>query len=429
MHMSEETKQKNIILIVSLNAAAGLKDFKESEESAGYRLAILYQNKPKTKKQKEMLEMYDIAIRCNLDSPKAITKELKPYEDELLAVTCRGEGNIPAFQKVIPHVPYLRTPTTESLEWSTNKLKMRKRFHAYDHTITPKFTVVHDAQKKTIKKIEEKVGFPLIIKPVGLASSLLVSVAYYREEMESSLKKTLRKIQKIHKEMNGRGEPEILVEQFIDGNMYSVDAHIGSRGAVYFNPFVHIKTGRSVGFDDFFGYQQSTPAKLNKNSVKEAQEVSIKAIRALRLRSTTAHIELLQTEKGWKVIEVGPRMGGFRHLMYKLSYGINTASNDIAIRIPKKLCIPRREKGHTAVLKTYAKKEGVIKSITGVKKVRELASFHSLKINKKVGDKAVFANNGGKEIFRVTLFNEDRSKLLADIRRWEKMIKVKTDKS
>ncbi|MGM0629479.1 MAG: ATP-grasp domain-containing protein, partial [Patescibacteria group bacterium] len=307
--MSEEIEQKNIIMLVSLNASAGIKDFKESEESSGYRLVILYQNKPKTKKQEGLLEMYDVAIRCNLDSAKAVTQAIKPYENELLAVTCRGEGNIPAFQKVIPHVPYLRTPTTESLEWSTNKLKMRRRFNAYDHNITPKFTVVQDAKEKSLKKIEEKVGFPLIIKPVGLASSLLVSVAYYPEELEQSLKKTLRKIQKIYKEMNGRGEPEVLVEQFIDGNMYSVDAHIGSRGAVYFNPFVHIKTGRSVGFDDFFGYQQSTPAGLNKNSIKEAQEVSIKAIRALKLRSTTAHIELLQTEKGWKVIEVGPRMG------------------------------------------------------------------------------------------------------------------------
>ncbi|MGM0629109.1 MAG: hypothetical protein ACQESA_01670, partial [Patescibacteria group bacterium] len=152
------------------------------------------------------------------------------------------------------------------------------------------------------------------------------------------------------------------------------------------------------------------------------------AIRALKLRSTTAHIELLQTEKGWKVIEVGPRMGGFRHLMYKLSYGINTAANDIAVRIPKKLSIPKKEKGYTTVLKTYSKKEGTIKSITGVKKVRELKSFYSIKVNKKVGDKAIFAKNGGKEIFRVTLFNEDQSELLADVRRCEKMIKVKTDK-
>ncbi len=423
------SQNKNIILLVSLGVPTTVvKEFKESEELKDHRLALIHQNKAKTKKQEEVLEMFDIVMRCNLDSPKALTKELKPYEDDLLAVTCRGDMNIPAFQKVIPHVPYLRTPTTESLEWSTNKLKMRRRFTSYDQSITPKFMVVKDAQEETLKKIEEKIGFPLIIKPVGLASSLLVSIAYYNEEMEDTLKMTLRKIQKIHKEVSGRGEPEVLVEQFIDGNMYSVDAHVGSRGAVYFNPFVHVKTGKAVGFDDFFAYQQTTPAKLNKNSIKEAQEVSIKAIRALKLRSVTAHIELLQTENGWKVIEVGPRMGGYRHLMYKLSYGIDTTANDVAVRIQKKFSIPKREKGHTTVLKFYAKKEGVIKSITGIKKVNELRSFHSAKNNKKVGEKAVFAKHGGKEILRVILFNEERSKLLADIRRCEKTVKITTDK-
>ncbi len=423
------TRDKDIILLVAFGISPGIKELKESGELKNCRFALLHQKKVSPEKQKELLEEFDMVMRCNLDSHKALTKALKPIEEELLAVTCRGEVNIPALQKVIPHVPYLRTPTTESLEWSTNKLKMRRRFSAYDRSITPKFMVVKDAKRNTLKTIGEKIGFPLIIKPVGLATSLLVSIAFYPEELESSLKKTLRKIQKLHKEMNGRGEPEILVEQFIDGKMYSVDAHVGSRGSVHFNPFVHVKTGHSVGFDDFFAYQTITPAKLNKNSIKEAQDVSIKAVKALGLRSITAHIELLQTEAGWKVIEVGPRMGGFRHLMYKLSYGIDTAANDVATRIPKKISIPKREKGHTAVLKFYAKKEGAIKNITGIKKVRELKSFHSVKSNKKVGDRAIFAKHGGKEIFRVVLFNKERSKLLADIRRCEQMIVIKTAKS
>lgn len=426
--MSHITREKNIILLVAFGVSPGIKKLKESKKLKGYRFALLHQKKVVAKKQQDLLEEFDIVLRCNLESHKAITKELKPYEDELLAVTCRGEVNIPAFQKVIPHVPYLMTPTTESLEWSTNKLKMRKRFSAYDGSITPKFMVVKDAKKKTLKNIEEAVGFPLIIKPVGLATSLLVSVAFYKEEMETSLKRTLRKIQKLHKDLNGRGTPEILVEQFIEGKMYSVDAHVGSRGGVIFNPFVYVKTGHSIGFEDFFAYQTITPTKLNRNSIKEAKEVSIKAIKALRLRNVTAHIELLQTESGWKVIEIGPRMGGFRHLMYKLSYDIDAAANDVITRIPKKFSIPKKEKGHTAVLKFYAKKEGLIKSIKGVKKVCELKSFHSIRVGKKVGDRAVFAKHGGKEILRVTLFDPDRSNLLADIRRCEQTIFIATNK-
>jgi len=40
-----------------------------------------------------------------------------------------------------------------------------------------------------------------------------------------------------------------------------------------------------------------------------------------------------------------------------------------------------------------------------------------------------FAKHGGKSVFNVILFNKDRSKLLADKRRIEKMIEIVTTKT
>ena len=47
-----------------------------------------------------------------------------------------------------------------------------------------------------------------------------------------------------------------------------------------------------------------------------------------------------------------------------------------------------------------------------------------LKQLKKVGDRCRFAKNGGKAVFTLTLFNVERSKLLADIRRVEQLVDV-----
>jgi len=112
--------------------------------------------------------------------------------------------------------------------------------------------------------------------------------------------------------------------------------------------------------------------------------------------------------------------------MYQLSYGINHALNDILIRLPQKPIIPKKVKGHTAVFLFYAKQEGKLKAIKGIKKIQGLESFHEIKINRKVGEMCKFAKNGGKFVCNVVLFNEDRSKLLADIRRMEKMLKILT---
>jgi len=419
---------KDIILIVGLVDKAVAESILATNKQRGwnYRFGLMYSTRPLSKSEQEVAAMFDIQIPCNFDSHKSITQALLPYEGQLKAATVRGENNIPYFQKVIPHIPYLRTPTTESLTWATSKIEMRTRFSEYDKTVSPIFKVVSDAHKKTLESIKTEIGFPLVIKPAGLAASLLVTIAYHEEELAKSLRRVLRKLRSQYKKWEGRGEPQVLVEQFMEGEMYSIDCYVSSSGKIYYCPLVHVKTGRSIGFDDFFGYQQITPTMLRPENIKKARECAHKAIRALALFNTTAHIELMRTEHGWKIIELGPRMGGFRDLMYQLSYGFNHTQNDIANRTGQRPKLSRKVLGYTASLKLFARKEGVITNLLGIKKVQELESFHSMEQNSKIGDKAIFAKHGGKSVFNIFLFNKERSNLLADIRRLEQTVSIET---
>jgi len=370
-----------------------------------------------------------IVVHCDFSTPMSIHKAVAPYKERLLAVTCRAEKNVPLFKKLIPHIPYVNSPTELSLDWTTDKVRMRQLLRNYDKSISPKFTVVHDATKETLDRIEKTVGFPLIIKPSGLAASLLVTLCYHREELEANLKNTVRKIDRIYKERKGRGEPQILVEEFMEGAMFSIDAYVNQRGVIYYTPLVHVRTGRSVGFEDFFGYMRITPVILKPHKVEDARRVAEKSIEALNLRSTTCHIELMKTEDGWKVIELGPRIGGFRHEMYELSYGFDHSLNDILIRIPKKPVLTKKAKGFTSVMQFYARNKGKLKSIEGINKVRKLASFERIDIKKKPGDMCDFARNGDDPVFTIVLFNRNRSNLLADIRRLEQAININVIKT
>jgi biotin carboxylase len=416
---------KNIILFLGKAPLEDVRDFKKKNKKA-YRIALGYTEKLDKKTQKKYENVYDILIKINLKSENTILKSLQPYLDELLAATCRGDANIPHFAKVIPLLPYLRTPTVQSLMWSVDKLAMRRRFRSYNKKMTPRYKLVKNAQKKTIKEIVEKVGFPLVVKPTGLGASLLVTMCYHEEELQKTLRSVFRKIQSHYKKDYKGKEPEVIVEEFMDGDMYSIDGYVNSRGKIYFCPMAAITTGKNIGFDDFFGYKQAMPTLLKPESIKAAQLIATDAVHALGLRSSSIHVELIKSEGGWKVIEVGPRIGGFRNDLYKLSYNIDHTENDILIRIPKKPIVPKKIIGHSAAMKFFAKKEGTIKSITGIKKARELKSFHKINIHKKVGDRAVFAKNGGKSVFNIILHNKDRSKLLADIRRLEQAVKIET---
>jgi biotin carboxylase len=368
---------------------------------------------------------YDILVTCDFSKPASIATALLPYQKQLLAITCRGDNDIARFAKVIPHVPYLRTPHTESLSWAVDKYEMRKRFKLFNPAITPVFTKIKENSKSERKRIIEKIGFPMIVKPTNLAASLFVTICYHEEELDKALKVAFKKIAKAYEHDKRMEEPKLIAEEYMEGDMYSIDSYVNSRGKVYHCPLVRVKTGKDIGHDDFFNYLQMTPSGLKQSSVDKARIAAETAIHALGLRNTTTHTELMKLDDEWKIIELGPRMGGFRHELHQLSCDIDHSLNDILIRIPKKPIIPKKCKGYAAAMKWFSSKEGRIAEMKGIKKIEQLQSFHKITINKKVGDRAVFARNGGRSIFNVFLYNADRSLLLADIRRLEKLVKIK----
>lgn len=368
---------------------------------------------------------FDIVVTLDFSKPRMILEALFPYQDQLLAITCRTETNIARFAKVIPHVPYLRTPTPDSLAWATDKYEMRKRFKLYSQKMTPKFTRVKNTMSDERKRVIEKIGFPLIIKPANLSASLFVSICYHEDELKKALAMCFRKIKKAYELEKRLEEPKIIAEEYMEGDIYSIDSYVNSRGVVYHLPLVRVKTGKDIGHQDFYGYLQMTPTILKRETIKRAEAVTETAIHALGLRSTTAHTELMKIDGEFKVIEVGPRIGGARDKLYSLSCGIDHPLNDILIRIPKKPRIPKKCNGSAVYMKWFLPKEGIITSMIGIKKIEQLESFHKIEVNKKIGDKATFARNGGKSVFNLYMNNSDRGTLLADIRRVEQFVKIK----
>lgn len=416
-------KNKNIIVYVMGTRQAVLDDLRDYAKEHGKHYRIMNLRDSRLKKPDKNPD-YDLVVECDFSKPWKVAEALLPYQSELLAITCRYEQHISRFAQVLPHVPYLRTTSTESLAWATDKYEMRKRLRLFDPKNTPRFTWVKDNTIKERKRVIDKVQFPMIVKPASLAASLFVTICYHEDELEKALRNLFRKLKTAY-DKDGRKEiPKIIAEEYMEGDLYSIDSYIDSRGNIYHCPLVRQKTARDIGHDDFYNYLQITPAALKKTTVERAESVADTAIHALGLRSTTAHTELMKVDDDWKVVEVGARPGGARDVLHKLSCDINHNMNDAAIRIPRKPIIPKKCKGYAAYMKYFADKEGMIVETKGIKKLESLDSFHTISVMKKVGDRSVFARNGGRAVFTLFLYNSDRSKLLADIRRIEQTVKV-----
>ncbi len=422
----EKVGKKGIVLFVGPVPNSAIREWREQEKPK----YLLYNLQSKRQKKGEIEKaevIFDKVLQCSFSKGSSIAEAIKDYRKDIIAITARGESKLWYFKRLIPHVPYIKTPTESSILWTTDKIKMRERMRSYSKSITPKFKIVSKSSKKVIDKIEKEVGYPMMVKPTGLAASMLVTNCYHRDELESALAHVYKKaniFHKIYKEFYHDDTPQVLVEELMEGEMYSIDGVVNGKGKVTCYPPVHVKTGKQMGFDDYFGYQRLLPSRLNDKSITKAETVTKKAVHALGLRYSPFHIELLKTEDGWKVIELGPRIGGYRQTMYKMSYNIDSTTNDILSRLGKKPDVPKRLKGHTAVLNVFAKREGKITKLQGIKKIESISSIIKFVQNKKIGDRVKFAKNGGKSVFNITLHNKDRSELLADIRRLEQTLDI-----
>ena len=421
------TNKKNIIVYVMNLPADAIESIRRYEKVSKnkYRVMLLWDDRVKDKKERGQTDDLDIYVSCDFSKPDSIATALLPYQDELLAITCRSEKSMARFADVIPHVSYLHVPTTDSLRWASDKLMMRKRFKIYDPAITPKFTLIKENTKEERQRIVKKIGFPMIIKPTNLAASLFVSICYHEEDLVKTLQTTLRKINKAYENDNRLEEPKLIAEEYMDGDMYSIDSYVNEYGEVVHCPLVKVITGKKIGHDDFYNYLQITPPLFKRSTVEKAEMVATKGIHALGLRNTITHTELMKIDDEWKVIEIGARMGGFRHVLHSLTCNIDHSLNDILIRIPQKPIMPKKCNSYACAMKWFANKEGRIIEMKGIKKIEQLESFHSIVVNKKNGDRAIFARHGGRSIFNLFLHNQERSKLLADIRRVEQLVKIK----
>lgn len=368
-------------------------------------------------------------ISADFGSPSSMHCALKPFSDDICAVTSQYENSIHELKQLIPYVPQLSCPTETSLDWATDKKLMREAFNAYDPSLSPPSIKVTDASDTIIDEVERSMSYPVIIKPSGLERSLLVAVARNRSELISTLAYTFQELGKAYDKWMKRLEPTVLVEEFMEGDMYSVDTYVGADGTCRHASPVRVVTGRKAGFEDFFSYLQLSPSGLDDIEAALARRTAENACKALKLRSVTAHTELMRTPGGWRIIEVGPRIGGYRHELYGLSHDMNHIMNDILNRAGEIPIVPEKPERYAAIFKTYAKEEGILDTIHGLEVIEQLSSYVTMKHPYKKGDALRFARNNGDAVIEITLCNPSEATLRDDIATIENILRIDVAKS
>lgn len=403
-----------------------------SEEIRSYfgsdiKIAILYNKNTSSKKIAACRPYIDeeYAVDFNTQEPEEVIRQLG---QRLFSVTTRGETFLEDYQRLIPVLKeFVDVPSSESVGVTMSKSRTREvlekkypeistRYMEFDASLLPEHIGA---------EVLSSLKLPVIIKPIGLSTSMLVTRANTAEELLRSLTEVTSRLNEIYQLRRGRGEQRVIIEEFIDGDLYSIDAYVDKNGQALFSPLVKTTTGIKAGKQDYYGYFQVTPSGLNNDQIHEAEQVAQKIIDATGLTSSSAHIELMRNGESWFAIEIGARMGGYRTQLYKLSYGMLHSINDILVHNDPSKIKMGNQIAFAAMVKIYEEKEGVVQEITGLDKVNELNEVKVVVQNIHVGEKFMFAKNGGVSLFEIIIAADSEAQLRAVLGKIESVLVVK----
>lgn len=174
-----------------------------------------------------------------------------------------------------------------------------------------------------IAEIEEKIWYPFIVKPVNWVQSSWV----LKVEKKSDFEKYLKDYNDFHDRLKARGidNKELIIEEFIDWNLYTLDYFVTSEWKVIFSKPAQEILGIDFWINDYFVVARVASTKVENDLEWTWLEKFIEdTVEACHIKNTFVHHEFKLTSK-WKLktIELNGRFGGGRVDLYKEAYWVN----------------------------------------------------------------------------------------------------------
>jgi hypothetical protein len=374
--------------------------------------------------QKDATKKYKHIRWVDFSTQDAMIQSLTSIDQRFDAIICTYENYVlPAAQIAefygLPGLP------TEAAEACTDKYLMRSLFSKAPKKISPDFAIVSDID--SIISFAKSHTFPVILKPANLAKSLLVTKNHDLDELTKNYQKSLELLNGVYKKYAPNRKPKMIIEEFMEGTIHSVDAFVDVNGTPHvLDAIVDYQTGYDIGFDDNFHYSRKLPSVLNDVDQQKLKECAELGIKALGMKNSPAHVEVIVTVDGPRIVEIGARNGGYRERMHELSNGIDIYAQALQLALGKQPDTHILQSEPCAVLELFPRDAGVFNGVDYEEKLKSLSSLRYYSLKARVGDFVGKSSDGYKMCAVIVLHNKDTDVFNADLLFVDTFVKVVT---
>lgn len=298
----------------------------------------------------------------------------------------------------------------------TDKEIMRQRFALSDEKVSPDFHIVESHE--SLMDFASTHTFPLILKPTNLAKSLLVTKNDSLDELLASYDKACQLAPSIYKKYAPNSAPKFIVEEFLEGSIHSVDVFVDIQGEPHvLEQVVDYQTGHDIGYEDNFHYSRLLPSQLSEENIEAIRHTAKLGCQLLGMTSSPAHVEIILTKQGPRIVEIGARNGGYRERMHRLANDIDITANALALALNQPLDLTAKRHDSVGVFELFPKRPGQFIGIQNQQVLEQLPSLTYLSVKATPGQFVGKAGDGYKMSAVVILHNSDKTQF-ADDRRY-----------
>ncbi|EGP5122395.1 ATP-grasp domain-containing protein [Enterococcus faecium] len=195
---------------------------------------------------------------------------------------------------------------------ATDKYRMIEKFKEFGLPI-PWYIVMSSLDKHSFSL--ENINYPCIIKPIDSSGSRGVILVNDKKDLQKSIDYAL---------LNSKSQ-KIIIEEFLIGEELSVEIFC-SNGEPQ---VIQITDKKTTGAPHFVELEHNEPADLDTKDESEVVNLAKSAVLSCGIDQGAAHVEIMLTKDGPKLIELGARLGGdfITTDLVPLSTGVNLVKN------------------------------------------------------------------------------------------------------
>ncbi len=344
----------------------------------------------------------------------------RPYRDRIVCVFNRRELRVRE-AAVLNEALGFDGITVRQAEIVTDKYLLHEVLREKAPDLCPGFQVLFPGSSLSLQP-------PVVLKPRNMFKSQLIRFCRTRDEADAAAADFFVRAPSIAQRHGVDLRDGVLAEEYLEGMECALDSFVEPNGTIHHGLLTELTGARSLGLDDFHVYARYSPGRFSDAQRRQAEEAAEGVIEAVGLRNGAAHVDLVLTPRGPKVLELGARIGGYRSEMAELSYGYSLDDTLLNMLLNEPLDLTPRFVRHTAVLEFFPPDLGTLDSIAGLERVEKLASFRRFKVRQKKGDDVGLARHGFRCVVFVELNHEDEAVVRADAERCRELIEVRLER-